>query len=229
MCGFLWAAASLVGDGAEIWASFPPAGTRHTVDQETSDVLKAAGGYGLELIDRRPDAVRYLSSPFELASHRAARLGGIPPDWRVGELVRLRRTQRPVGLRPPPAAAEDVWSPFAIEEIPVWVREGRPSGDAIDQGLLHSVVAGDVLHSVSRRDPNRARVDIWTSLNRVWASTNPLALQAICRALAERSDSLAAVQADLSRELGPAEREHVRAVADHLSGIVKREREEHGL
>jgi head-tail adaptor len=82
---------------------------------------------------------------------------------------------------------------------------------------------------VSRRDPNRRKVDIWTSLNRVWASKHPLALQAICRALAERSDSLAAVQADLSRELEPAERKHVRAVADHLSGIVKREREEHGL
>jgi len=108
------------------------------------------------------------------------------------------------------------------------VRERR-ADDGISNGLLRSVVAGDVLHTVSSREPSRAEVDIWTSLNRVWASTNPLALRAICRALAERADPLAAVEADLSRRLEAVEAEHVRAAADRLTAIVKREREEHGL
>jgi len=229
MRGFLWAAASMLRKGGHAWVSFPPAGTRYAVGRETARVLEAAAGYGLELIERRADAVRYLSSPFELASHRAARLGGIPPDWRVGELVHLRLARGLTAARPPAPSQEPVWLPFTIDEIPIYVRERHPDGAEIDDGLLRSIVPGDVLHTVSSRDPARTEVDIWTSLNRVWASTNPVALQAICRALAEGADPVAALQADLSRRLETAEAEHVRAAADHVLAIVEREREEHGL
>lgn len=229
MRGFLWAAARMVRKGGQLWVSFPPTGTRYAVEHETAQVLEAAAGYGLELIERRPDAVRYLSSPFELASHRAARLGGIPRDWRVGELVHMRLARKPTSPRPSTPSDASIWLPFTIDEIPIYVRERHVDSDSIDDGLLGSIIAGDVLHTVSSRDPNRAEVDIWTSLNRVWASTNPLAVQAICRALAERSDPLAAVEAELSRPLEAAEAEHVRAAADHLLATVKLEREEHGL
>ena len=47
MRGFLWAAASMVREGGQVWVSFPPAGTRYAVGQETAQVLKAAAGYGL--------------------------------------------------------------------------------------------------------------------------------------------------------------------------------------
>jgi hypothetical protein len=229
MCGFLWAAADMLRESGQLWVSFPPAGTRYAVEAETQQVLNAAAEYGLELIERRAGAVRYVSSPFELASHRAARLGGIPLDWRTGELVRLRLARGPTTGRPPAPNDEAVWFPFIIDDIPVYVRERDADADRIDDTLLRSIVPGDVLTTVSRRDPGRAEVDVWTSLNRIWASSNPLVLQAICRALAEHSDPVAAVRADLSRELELQDAERVRATADYLSAIVKREREEHGL
>ncbi len=229
MRSFLWAAARVIRVGADLWVSFPPIGTRSTVAHETSAVLEWAAQGGLELVERRPGAIRYRSSPFELASHRAAGLGGIPSDWRTGELVRLRLCRRLPHARPPAPPDEAVWLPFAIHEIPVWVRERQPDLDSIGPQLLRSIAPGDVLRTVSRRDPRRAHVDIWTSLNRVWASSHPPVLQAISRALAEGSDPIAAVEADLTRRLGSAERQHVRAVADHLSEVVRGEREEHGL
>src|SRR3954468_2379662 len=98
MRGFLWAAASMVRTGGQLWASFPPAGTRYAVEAETTQALEAAEQYGLELVERRENKIPYASSPFDLASHRAARLGGIPLDWHTGELIPLR-VVRTLGAR----------------------------------------------------------------------------------------------------------------------------------
>jgi hypothetical protein len=41
---------------------------------------------------------------------------------------------------------------------------------------MGSLVEGDVLTTVSRRDPVRKRIGMWTSGNRVFTPTNPLAI-----------------------------------------------------
>lgn len=229
MRGFLWAAGSLICVGANVWVSFPPPGTRATAAEEARQVLKWAVQGGFELLDRRPGAIRYSSSPFELSSHRAAGLGGIPLDWRSGELVRLR-LRRPLSHPRPPAPPDEAdWLPFLIDEIPIRVRDRQPGRSSIGSELLRSVVPGDVLLTVSRRDPRRAQVDIWTSLNRVWGSSHPPVLRAICRALNDGVEPATAVEASLGHKLRPVEREHVRRVAQNLHEVVQQEREEHGF
>ncbi|MGH3718356.1 MAG: hypothetical protein ACRDRI_05830 [Pseudonocardiaceae bacterium] len=47
----------------------------------------------------------------------------------------------------------------------------RPTGTDVG-----SLVHGDVLATVSRRDPARKRVGMWTSGNRVFTPANPLAI-----------------------------------------------------
>jgi hypothetical protein len=229
MRGFLWAAARVSGDGATIMATLPPAGTRPRAKAEVAEVLRWAADHGLRMVRQQTGAVRYLSPPFELASHRAAGLGGIPIDWRSGDLVSFRREEASAKDRPTAPEEHGVWLPFIIEEIPIWVRERTAGAVRIDAPLLESMLAGDVLRSVSSRDPIRERIDVWTSLNRVWASPCPLVVQSVCRALAEKGNPVNAVEADLGRSASPPERKCVRRAVDDLTNVVARERREHQL
>jgi hypothetical protein len=113
--------------------------------------------------------------------------------------------------------------------VPVWVRERQHELFPLGEGLLKPLVEGEVLKSVSRRDPVRDRVDVWTSLNRVYSSSHPGAVQAICRALTENTDVVCAVERDLGRKLAADESAAARAAAERLAAVVARERQEHGL
>jgi hypothetical protein len=230
MCGFLWAAAAASVPGAHIWMSSPLAGTRPKAEREVSEVVDWARQAGLELAEKLDGAIRYLSPPFELASHRAARLGGVPLDWRSGDLLEFRVLSPLACGRPPAAVGEGSWRRFVIDEIPIWVKIRGDAVTEIGDGLLQGIASADVLQTVSRRDPTRKEVDLWTSLNRVWASSHPTALDAVCGCL-ESGDPQPeeAVAARLNRDLSTEEREHVRRLAEDLAETVRREREEHGM
>lgn len=228
--GFLWAAARVTKPGATILTTLPPPGTRPRAVAEVAAILDwAEKANHLTVVWERARALRYQSPSFELASHRAAGLGGIPRDWRVGDLACLRRSGVIAAQRPTPPADDGAWRSYIINAIPLRVRSRAIDTGRLGSPLFESIVAGDVLQSVSSRDPIRDRIDVWTSLNRVWASPYPAAVQAICRALAEGGDPFQAVAAQLRRHLSPREREHVRHGVDHLAEIVAYERREHRL
>lgn len=226
---FLWAAARLLRPGGSLYAGLPPDGTRPGVVRERHELFGWARSAGLELIEYRSGALRYISPAFELASHRAAGIGGVPLDWRTGDLAVLRRVNDRQPPRPPLPDDEVPWLTYAIDEIPVWIRDRHEEASVLGKHLLSSVVDGDVLTTVSRRDPLRARVDVWTSLNRVYSTSHPAALQAICRALASGELPSDAVAAELQRPLEAAEREAVAIVAALLKRIVAAERVTHGI
>jgi hypothetical protein len=231
MRGFLWSAAQVLRPGGEVFASLPPAGTRPSARLELHDILCWAADGGLAVVERHERGVRYRSPPFERASQRAAGLSGVPDDWRCGELVVLR-LDRPFA-QPRPALPLDPddapWMEFLIDEIPVWVRDRHDGGDGPRAPLLAPLVEGDVLPSVSNRDPVRRQADIWTSRNRVWASSSTRTLQAICTALAEGSDPAMRVAAEFGRALARAEASVVREAASAMTAVITRERQEHGL
>ena len=64
-----------------------------------------------------------------------------------------------------------MWTEVAIGRMRLFIGTGGngASGDAD----LVSIVAGDVLPSVSRRDPRRSPANVWTSGNRVFRTNNP--------------------------------------------------------
>jgi len=229
MCAFLWTAREVAEAGATIWTSAPPAGTRPKVDREVDSVIEWAERGGLELAERMPEGIRYRSPPFELASHRAADLGGVPIEWRSGELLRFDLTSSNGIERPTVVADELRWRSLEINEVPICVKRDAAPPAEIGEDLLGSVVGGDILRSVSRRSQIRQEVRVWTSLNRVWSSSHPAAVGAICESLRSGSLLSESVEAALCRRLGPSELEHVRQAADHLGYIVRLEREEHGI
>jgi hypothetical protein len=231
MRGFLWAAGNLTASGGIALAAFPPPGTRPGVEAEKRRILEWAAYGGLRSVEYEPGWLRYRSAPFELASHRAAGLGGVPLDWRSGDLATLRLDGLFSQPRPQMShsAHREVWLPFSINEIPIWIRHRRHSSEVADRQLLEEVIEGGTLTSVSSRDPVRHRIDIWTSLSRVWSSASPRIIEALCRGLAEGTDPDITVQQELRRPLSRTESDRLSAAVEVLSEVVKSERRQHGL
>lgn len=165
---FANAASILLRLGGRLHLAFADALTRPGADDELVSVLAAAEQDGLSLERILPGGCRYDMPPFERAALDAAGLPGVPTDWRLGRLLTLCR-----GLRPPPTrrhAEDQPWISCEIDGIPLRVRPDAPaSGD----DLLRPLLDGAVLPTVSRRDPRRHHAALWSSRNRIYASSDP--------------------------------------------------------
>jgi hypothetical protein len=201
---FTNAASILMRPGAKLLLAFADSLTRPSADDDLAAVLLSAGRDGLHLVERETGTCRYQMPPYERAAFTAAGFPGIPTDWRLGGLITLRRDERPAPPRR--TVAEPQWVGCEIDGIPLRV---RPSAPAVGDTLLQPLLDGAILPSVSRRDLRREQAALWTSRNRIYASSDPPAL---ARALSSSE------RADLPPELR----------AD-LAGILATERAEHGL
>ncbi|MGH3770487.1 MAG: hypothetical protein ACRDRW_03660, partial [Pseudonocardiaceae bacterium] len=123
----------------------------------------------------RSGGVRYLTPHFEAVSLQAAACGAsIPTSWRRGDVLLFKRLSRSVTVfqhsAHDPLSAGRQWREVHFGPVRVKLAE-RPTGTDVG-----SLVHGDVLTTVSRRDPVRKRVGMWTSGNRVFTLANPLAI-----------------------------------------------------
>jgi hypothetical protein len=87
-------------------------------------------------------------------------------------------------------------------------------------------VPGDVLPSVSRRNPLHARADVWTASNRVFACRAPAAAATVARALIAAREVEADVAESLGRPLAGEERGAVAIAAGQLARLLDIERHE---
>lgn len=85
---------------------------------------------------------------------------------------------------------------------------------------LRSIVDGNVLASVSRRDSIRAEIDVWTSGNRVFACRAPALLADIATALSARQSPARWATRHLGRDLRPDEAKLVEHAACQLEALV---------
>jgi hypothetical protein len=82
---------------------------------------------------------------------------------------------------------------------------------------------------VSRRDPRRAKADVWTSGNRIFACPDTASLQLIAKALAAGTRPDTYISAVLGRKLTEAERQHILFAAKEIAMITARELQEYLL
>lgn len=207
---FVNAAARLLADGGRLLVAFGSRLTRPSAAADLEVVIGAAGEDGLALESLSDGACGYLSPPFEQASLAHAGLAGIPGDWRRGHLLEF------VSVDPdrPPRRTMQVqdWLRIDIDEIPLRV---RPTAPSLGAELMSSIIEGDQLISVSRRDTIREHVALWTSRNRVFGSRDAGRLAGVLRQLPDSGPSAFAGE----------ERE----VAEQVVRLVTLERSEHGL
>ena len=223
---FLWAAARLCQPGGCVLVSVPGEGTRPGVAADREDALAWAAQLGFDVETVEPGALGYLSPPFERNALAAVGLGGLPNVWRHGDLLVLRLGRHRQVPRPS-FEVESRWPEVVIGSVRLRIRstEGGYSGGVIDP-RLRGLLPGDVLDSVSRRDPRRERVVIWTTGNRVFGSRSPEALLEVVRSQAEGSDPQVRIERVLGRRLTPAERRNIRSSMAQVSAVADAERAE---
>ena len=207
---FTHAASVLLRRDAQLLLAFPAGLTRPGILKERDELVKAVELGGMMLLGVESNALRYDTPAFERAAMLARGIPGTPTDWRVGDLLSLRRTSAP----PPstPLSHEQDWVAVEIDLIPLRARASSPPGG---ERLIGRLVDGDVLATVSGRAPKRALAALWTSRNRVYRSAEP--------------NILASVLQNLADGLPIPNDPEIKAAARTIAEIVELERREHGL
>lgn len=224
---FLWAACQLCKIGGHILISMPPIGTRPGMEREWANTSDWAQQIGLTLVKLEPAALSYVTPPFEINGLRAEGLHAVSREWRRGDLAVFSRSQQTQVPRPAVLPQEDSWIEEVLLGVRVRVRQPDLSGFA-DPSLI-SLVPGDVLQSVSRRDPRRQLADVWTSGNRIFACQGRGVLWQMLRAMVVGRSPYEAVALALKRPLNLDETELVSHAANQIINIVSTEQKENLL
>lgn len=218
---FLWAAAQVSVRGATVMISLPAVGTRPGVPTERATAIRWADDVGLMLVSEDPGVLGYLSPPFERNALETVGLTDLPEDWRRGDLLTFRATHEKETRRPM-APTLVRWPEVSVGRVRIRVRSDKADDGEVDPRLI-SVVHGDVLGSVSRRDPRRDLVDVWTSGNRVFATRSPWAVMMLAAAIGDDGDGTERLEVRLGRSLSPVEMRNTLAAMDQLTELTATE------
>lgn len=164
------AAAHACRPGGVVLICLPPDGARPSAAGDRQAAIAFARRLGLDLLDHEPLVIGYETPFFERNSLAACRI--YPPgQWRRGDLVLFRKARASKRLPPISSARHRDWTEVNIGRMRLFIRDGgdKRSGEA----NLLSLVDGDVLPTVSRRDARRRLADVWTSGNRIFRTDNP--------------------------------------------------------
>lgn len=223
---FLWASCNLVRLGGTVLLSSPPIGTRPGIDLEWSRILGFATKLGLELRSRS-QCLQYESPPFERNSIRAAQHPHVDSQWRPGVLATFQKVQVCAVARPEVPSDRGHWLERSALAVRFRMRTraySRPRNP-----VLGSLTKGDILDSVSRRDPRRGAADVWTSGNRIFECADTEALAWIVEAVEKGHQPDTYVQAASKTKLTGDERTRITKAADQVRAIISFEMEEYGL
>jgi hypothetical protein len=185
---FLVAARLNAEVGSRIVLSVPPVGTRPGIEQEWNELVLWAEGIGLQLIDYAYARLPYMSPLFEENALRAAGIPPCPLDWRKGDLAIFSCFDTLNLPSDSQHCAPEKWEEVNIGRVTIRVRS---TTEETTNGAtrLRSLVAGNVLPSVSRRHHLVESVGVWTSGNRVFGLEAASVAHAVLHALAAEGRS----------------------------------------
>jgi hypothetical protein len=221
---FLWAASRLTRLGGRVLLSLPSVGTRPGITAERDAIFTWATAFGLRLTSVEPGILAYRTPPFERNALAAAGVPPVPWDWRRGDLAEFVAVEKTSPDRPVPPGPPDLWDEESVGVVRIKCR-ACPDCDFRDP-TLSPAVPGDMLATVSRRNPARATVDVWTCGNRVFRCAGAGVFRVIVSALGRRDDAECAVAAALGRNLSPEQAALVRRASAQAADLVRREERE---
>ena len=140
---------------------------------------------GLDRVDVEELTISYETPFFEENALTAVGIY-VPAIWRRGDLVVYKRRKAAGDQSAVPDSPRESWVEVEIDGMRIRIRV-NPGASAAKEGL-HSLVRGDVLPSVSRRDPRRAEANVWTSGNRIYRAGDPTATLEAAYACSGRPD-----------------------------------------
>lgn len=159
---WIWQAALGATRGGSILLPLFPESTRPSAERERQDLIGFASQVGPVTV--HAGALEYDTPRFEIEAGLA--IGQQSGGLRAADLVHVQ-VERTDIAEPPRLAPEAAWGTYVIGPQVIKLRR-EPTGDPA--GPIVQPLRGCpdlVLRSVSRRDPIREQVDVWTSRNRV--------------------------------------------------------------
>jgi SAM-dependent methyltransferase len=219
----LAAAARACRPGGVVLISLPPIGTRPSAEADRDTIIRFAKRFDLDSIDYQELAIDYDTPFFERNALAAAGIHP-PAQWRRGDLVVFRKARSPKRPLVLIAGHRKDWIEVSIGRMRLFLKSMSPTRS--DRIGLISVVDGDVLPTVSRRDPRRRHAEVWTSGNRIFRTDNPqLLLDAAISCTGEATNP--GVQPHLWCNI--RERDELEQVGEEIRALAALEaQEEHG-
>lgn len=216
----LAAAARACRPGGIVLIILPPEGTRPSAEADRHATIAFARRLGLDLIEHSALSIGYETPFFERNALAAA---GVypPPNWRRGDLLGFWKSLE--AIRPPLVNMmhRRPWTEVSIGRMRLFIRAGNHARS--EEAGLRSLIEGDILPTVSRRDPRRCMAQVWTSGNRIFATDNPqLVLEAAI--LCARAAGGSGVEPRLWSTI--CERDVLEQVAGELRVLASREAQE---
>lgn len=212
----LAAAATACRKSGLVFVSLPPVGANKSAEETRKKTESFALRHGLQSIEHLEGAVSYETPFFEANALRAAGFS-FTDAWRRGDLVIFRKIFEHSRETTTASLRKIRWTGRRVGRMRIYVRGDRPCTGV--RGL-RSIIKGDILPTVSRRDRRRTNASVWTSGNRIFYTDNPTLLLKAADSLSGENDC-AGGQADLQHSA--AEQKAIERVADILSGLAEQE------
>jgi len=209
--------------GTRLLVSVPGAGTRPGVQREWRELLVWAEGRGLRLLDYEARALPYISPLFERNALRAAGIDAYPEDWRRGDLA-IFEFDGSAGDDTVTANGQRRWTEVRFGRVRLRIR--AESYITWKSPRLRTLVAGDILPSVSRRDRRLKSVGAWTSGNRVFSCEGCFALWKIAEAMSLDECPSVRLGAAIGTDLDEEQKEEVGEVVAKLNETIAIEEQE---
>jgi hypothetical protein len=222
MRAFIWAGYALSESGSYLLVSVPPKGTRPGVESEMEEVYRwMQQGLGLTRLEVHEAILPYRSPLFEKNALRAEGVLMVPEEWRRGDLwvFKSDHQRRNQSAKPAITDHQPSWMEVVLRNMRLKVRNSESSEPVFLDPSLISLVEMDVLPSVSRRDPRRDKVDLWTSGNRIFSTCGIQIVSIIVRALSAGLSAHDEVSAYLNRLLDPSESQLVSTTIEQLNKL----------
>lgn len=225
LLGFMWAAAKICRIEGHILISLPPAGTRLGIESDLERFFERSSKLGLILVNQQKGIIPYISPPFEINALKAENFHNVNREWRRGDLAVFVKKEDNLVERPAIAPdSEEKWTEEIVRGVRIRL---KPYSDLeFKDPKLLTVVKNNILPSVSRREPQRALIDVWTSGNRVFACEGRFVLQAILQELASGKSATAVLSEKLNRNLTKQEKILIDKSRKQLIKIINTEGEE---
>ena len=216
----LAAAASACRVGGHLLISLLPIGTRPGAQHDRERIIAYLRRFGVQPVETLAGALTYDMPFFESNALVAAGIKGVPPDWRRSDLVVLRKVSEhgvPVVLAP----RNRSWHDVEIGRMRLFISDAS-SATPSNGPILRSIIPGDILPTVSRRDSRRRKAQVWTSGNRIFRTTRPDLVVAAAHQAAK--NPLAPSHADTFTH---GERDAIARLSYTLLALASKEAEEH--
>lgn len=155
--------------GGSLLVASPAEGTRPGIAKERRELNIFGASIGLRFCEEEKGKISYETPPFEFNAFLASGINFFGGDWRRADLFSYEK----VGSCELPSlhnAIELDWKEINIHGVRI---KFKCINDESREITLNSILAGDILPSVSVRHPLRDKATIWTSGNRIFECSAP--------------------------------------------------------